>query len=78
MRGPVVNVPVVLVEEEVVLGEEVGGHGGEFGRDEGGEEEVGLEGAAFARLIYGVFIIMSAWCSFFMSMSRKQLYNFGV
>ncbi len=40
LRGPVVDVPVVLVEEEVVLFELLGRHVGEVGVGEGGEEEV--------------------------------------
>lgn len=42
LRGPVVDVPVVFVEEEVVLLELGGGHGDEVGGGEGGEEEVGF------------------------------------
>lgn len=51
LSGPVVNVPVVFVEEEVVLLELFGGHGLEVGLGEGGEDEVGFEGAAFAGLV---------------------------
>lgn len=52
LGGPVVNVPVVFVEEAVVFGELGGGHLGEVGGGEGGEEEVGFEGAAFAGLVW--------------------------
>lgn len=40
LSRPVVNVPVVLVEEEVVLVEEVRRKGGEVGGGKGREEEV--------------------------------------
>lgn len=49
---PVVDVPVVLVEEEVVLVEEWTGECGQVRGGEGGEEEVGFEGAAFAGLVW--------------------------
>jgi hypothetical protein len=40
LRGPVVDIPVVFVEEGVELLELGGGHGAEVGVGEGGEEEV--------------------------------------
>lgn len=40
LRGPVVDVPVVLVEEQVVFCELGAGHAGEVRGGEGGEEEV--------------------------------------
>lgn len=40
LSGPVVDVPVVLVEEVVVLVEEVRRESGEIGRGKGGEEEI--------------------------------------
>lgn len=52
LRGPVVNVPVVLVEEEVVLVEQLGGERGEVLGCECREEEVGLEGSALAGLVF--------------------------
>lgn len=52
LRGPVVNIPVVLVEEQVVLLKLGRGHGLEMGLGEGGEDEVGFEGAAFAGLVF--------------------------
>lgn len=48
---PVVDVPVVFVEEEVVLGELGFGHGLEVFGGEGGEEEVAFQGSAFAGLV---------------------------
>lgn len=51
LRRPVVDVPVVLVEEQVVLVKLCGRHGGEVGGGEGGEEEVRLEGSALAGLV---------------------------
>ena len=42
LGGPVVDVPVVLVEEEVVLVQELGAHRGQLGFGEGAEEEVPL------------------------------------
>lgn len=51
LRGPVVDVPVVLVEEEVVLVEELGGERLQVCRGEGGQQEVGLEGTSLAGLV---------------------------
>lgn len=51
LRGPVVNVPVIFVQKQVVLLELFGRHGAEVGGGEGGEDQVGFEGAAFARLV---------------------------
>ena len=51
LGGPVVYVPVVFVEEEVVLCELGFGHGLEVFGCEGGEEEVAFEGSALARLV---------------------------
>lgn len=54
LRGPVVDVPVVLVEEAVELGHLVAGHGGQVRVREGGQKQVGLEGPALAALVCGV------------------------
>jgi hypothetical protein len=48
---PVVDVPVVLVEEEVVLLQELGRHRGQLGVGEGAEEEVTLERTSLTALI---------------------------
>lgn len=42
MRGPVVDIPIVLVEEQVVLLELVKGHCSEVVVGEGGAEEIGF------------------------------------
>ncbi len=53
LRGPVVDVPVVLVQEAVV-GVELGWRQGcQVGGGEGGQDEVRLQRAALARLVCG-------------------------
>ena len=52
LGGPVVDVPVVLVEEEVVLLQELGGHRGQLGVGEGAEEEVTLERTSLTALVW--------------------------
>ncbi len=52
LRGPVVDVPVVFVEEEVVLLELGRRHAAEVGVGEGGEEEIRFEGSAFSALVF--------------------------
>lgn len=52
LAGPVVDVPVVLVEEEVVLGQFLGCHCREILRRKGGEEKIRLEGSALPRLVF--------------------------
>lgn len=52
LGSPVVDVPVILVEETIVFGHLGGCHGGEVRVGEGGEEEVGFADAAFAGLVW--------------------------
>ena len=51
LRCPVVDVPVVFVEEEVVLAELGVCHAGEVDGCEGGEEEVGFKCSPFSALV---------------------------
>lgn len=51
LRGPVVDVPVVLVEQQVVLVEQRRGERRQVLGGEGGEEEVGFERSALAGLV---------------------------
>lgn len=53
MRRPVVDVPVVFVEEGVILGHLLARHRGQVLVCEGGEEEVCFEDPAFAALVWG-------------------------
>lgn len=62
LGGPVVNVPVVLVKEEVVFAHLGEGHVGEVRGGEGGQKEVRFESAAFAGLVY--FSKLSVWNCF--------------
>lgn len=52
LRRPVVDVPVVLVEEQVVLRHLLFRHGGEVLVCEGREEQICLENTALAGLVY--------------------------
>ena len=75
LRSPVVDVPVVLVQEQVVLLEQLGRHGTKLGVGESAHEEVTFEGSPLAALIcamLGAFnrnikrtdiIIVHAWYS---------------
>lgn len=56
MRRPVVDVPVVFVEEEVVFAHLGERHGGEVCGGEGGEEQIGFKYAALAGLVLGLCV----------------------
>jgi hypothetical protein len=53
LRGPVVYVPVVFVEQLVVLRQEGRGQRRQVGLGKRRQEQVRLEGAAFSRLVCG-------------------------
>ena len=52
LRGPVVNVPVVLVKDAVVLIEQLGGQRGQVSGREGREEKIGLKSSTLSGLVY--------------------------
>ena len=52
LGSPVVNVPVVLIEEEVILLEELGRHGAQLGIGEGAEEKIALECTSLTTLVW--------------------------
>jgi hypothetical protein len=51
LRGPVVNIPIVLIEETVVLVEELGGQRGEVSSCEGGKKKIGFESSTLSGLV---------------------------
>jgi hypothetical protein len=51
LRCPVVNVPIVLIQKQVILFEELGRHGSELGVGKRAHEEVTLECSPLAALI---------------------------
>ena len=51
MCSPIVDIPVVLVKEDVVLLELLRCHAGQVRISEGGEEEITFEGSPLAALI---------------------------
>ena len=51
MSSPIVDIPIILVEEDIVLLQLRGGHLGEVVVREGGEEEVTFEGSPLAALV---------------------------
>ena len=52
LRGPVVDVPVIFVEEEIVLLEKLRGHGRELGVGEGAHKKIALKCSALTTLVW--------------------------
>jgi hypothetical protein len=51
LGGPVVDIPVILVEKKVILAELGGGHRWKIDGGEGGEEEVRFKDPPFSALV---------------------------